>query len=241
MAFHYRTQGFVLKKTDRGESDQVLTVYTKDFGKLEILGKAIRKIKSKLRSGVDLFYFSEIEFIQGKVQKTLTDALLVDRFRNVRKDPEKLKIINRISEDIDNLIETHEKDEKIWRFLETVLEKLDSDFFPEKSRPLLYQYFVWNLLSSLGYGIDLYNCAVCQEKLSPQKLYFNAEEGGIVDCDCFLKTKKGKELSPEAVKIARLFMAGNWNILKKLSIDDSCRQSIEDITGDYLSHYKGVA
>ena len=75
MAIHYRTQGFILKKTDRGEADQILTIYTKDFGKLEILGKAIRKIKSKLRSGADLFYFSEIEFIQGKAYKTLTDIL----------------------------------------------------------------------------------------------------------------------------------------------------------------------
>ena len=76
MFLNYRTKGFIFKKEDRGEADQLFTIYTKDFGKLEILGKAIRKISSKLRSGAETFYLSEIEFIQGKTYKTLTDAIL---------------------------------------------------------------------------------------------------------------------------------------------------------------------
>ena len=99
MATHYRTQGFIVKKTDRGETDQLLTIYTKDFGKLEILGKAIRKVKSKLRGGAELFYFSEIEFIQGKTNKTLTDANLIESFPNIRKNLKKLAIAHKIAEE----------------------------------------------------------------------------------------------------------------------------------------------
>jgi len=89
MAIHYRTQGFVLRKTDLREADQAFTIYTKDFGKLKILARAIRKIKSKLRSGIELFYLSEIEFIQGKNYKTLTDATVIEKFKNVKQDLEK--------------------------------------------------------------------------------------------------------------------------------------------------------
>jgi len=67
MFVHYRTQGLILKKEDQGEADLLFTIYTKDFGKLEILGRAIRKISSKLRSGAEIFYLSEVEFIQGKI------------------------------------------------------------------------------------------------------------------------------------------------------------------------------
>ena len=84
MFIHYRTQGFILKKIDRGEVDRIFTIYTKDFGKLELLAKAERKIQSKLRGGLELFYLSEIEFIQGKAHKTLTDAILIDNFKNLR-------------------------------------------------------------------------------------------------------------------------------------------------------------
>lgn len=39
MFVHYRTQGIFLKKQDRGQADELFIIYTKDFGKLEILGK----------------------------------------------------------------------------------------------------------------------------------------------------------------------------------------------------------
>ncbi|MBI2041661.1 MAG: recombination protein O N-terminal domain-containing protein, partial [Candidatus Nealsonbacteria bacterium] len=86
MAVHYRTEGIFLKKSDRAESDELFFVYTKDFGGLKVLGKAIRKITSKLKGGAQPFYLSEIEFIQGKTYKTLTDAVLIESFQNIRKD-----------------------------------------------------------------------------------------------------------------------------------------------------------
>ena len=110
MFIHYRSQGFILKKENLSESDQLFTIYTEDFGKLEILGKAIRKIKSKLRSGADIFYLSDIEFIQGKTHKTLTDAIVIEKFENLRKHLKRLQIAYKIAEVFDELVKGQEKD-----------------------------------------------------------------------------------------------------------------------------------
>ncbi len=126
MFVHYRTQGFILKKIDRGETDQLFTIYTEDFGKLEILGKAIRKTSSKLRSGAEIFYLSEIEFIQGKTHKTLTDAILIDKFKNLRKSLKRLATAYKISEVLDAMLKGQESDEKIWGLLSEVFEKLNN-------------------------------------------------------------------------------------------------------------------
>ncbi len=126
MFVHHRTSGFILKKVDRRETDQLLTIYTKDFGKLEILAKAVRKIFSKLKSGAEIFYLSEIEFIQGKTRKTLTDAILIEKFENLRKDLKRIKIAYKISEFLDNLISGQEPDEKIWRLLLETFNKLNT-------------------------------------------------------------------------------------------------------------------
>ena len=66
---HYRTQGFILKKADRGEADRIFTIYTKDFGKLEILAKAERKIKSKLKGGLGLFIYQKLSLFKEKLIK----------------------------------------------------------------------------------------------------------------------------------------------------------------------------
>lgn len=164
MAVHHRTQGFFIKKTDRGESHQLFTVYTRDFGKLKVLGKAIRKIKSKLRGGAELFYLSELEFIQGKNHKTLTDAILINKFPGIRRDPERLKIVYDIYEALDNLITKEEKDGQIWNLLEETLEKLNSS----KKTETIYYYFFWNLAAGLGYEPQFQNCLL---------------DGRQIDCD----------------------------------------------------------
>ena len=118
MAVHYRTQGFILKQDNLKEADQLFIIYTKDFGKLKILGRAIRKIKAKLRGNSQLFSLLELEFIQSKSYKTLTDAIVIDKFSEIHKDLEKLKITYQIGEVLDNLIKGEEADEKIWKLFE---------------------------------------------------------------------------------------------------------------------------
>lgn len=258
MAVHYRTKGFVLKKEDLREADQVFTIFTKDFGKLRILGKAIRKIKSKLRAGIELFYLSEIEFIQGKTYKTLTDAIAIEKFKDIRQDLEKLKIANQIAGVADSLIKGEEKDEAIWDLLSEVFPKLNKEAttvgakLPAGSlaptemveqkcislaptgEGLLYYYFLWNLLSILGYQIDLYHCPKCQRSLAPGKLYFNPEEGGIVCCE------EGQQISPDIVKILRLFLKQDWNILSRLKIEEKHKKELEEISDKELSSYEGA-
>jgi len=225
MAVHYRTQAFILEKTDLREADQVFTIYTKDFGKLKVLGKAIRKIKSKLRAGIDLFYLSEIEFIQGKNHKTLTDAITIEKFKNVKQDLEKLGIVSQIAENVGDLIKGEEKDEDIWNLLTEVFEKINS-------YSLVYHYFFWNLLSILGYQIDLYHCAICQKKLVPERFYFNSEDG-IICSECF-EGAADKEIRPETIKILRLFLKKDWNILLRLKIQDFHKKELEAISLDFL-------
>lgn len=236
MAIHYRTIGLILRKTDRGEADQVLTVYTKDFGKLDISAKAIRKITSKLRSGADLFYFSEIEFIQGKKQKTLTDAIAIEKFDNTRKDLDKLKIASQIAGTFDSLVHGQEKDEELFNLLSETFNKLNNCREPVVS--LVYHYFFWNLFFLLGYQVDLYNCVICQSKLFPSDLYFSVEDGGIVCGDCLGKAAKCGMISADVIKIIRLFIRKDWKILEKLKIEREHLDSLKLIAENCLSYYK---
>ncbi|OIP76093.1 MAG: DNA repair protein RecO [Parcubacteria group bacterium CG2_30_36_18] len=239
MFLNYWTKGFILKKEDRGEADQIFTIYTKDFGKLEILGKAIRKISSKLRSGAETFYLSEIEFIQGKTYKTLTDAILVEKFKNLRKDLKRLPIAYKISEILDNLVRGQEADEKIWYLLNETFNKLNNCQIVKLSNcQLLYYYFLWSLLSILGYKPELYNCSLCQKKLIPEKLYFNPKEGGIICQNCFKKLKSGKEVKPEIVKILRIMLEKNWITLSKLKIEKLYLKSLAEISKECYSYIR---
>jgi len=160
MAEHYRTQGIILRKQDIGEADRVFTVFTKDFGKLKLRAVSERKITSKLRGGLELFYLSEIEFIQGKAHKTITDAAMIERYPLLRSNLERMRATQRFSEIADNLIGGQERDEKIWRLLEETLSILNRSLLKGRDLRVLAYYFLWNLLASAGYAPSLEQIAL---------------------------------------------------------------------------------
>ena len=209
MTVKYKTKGFIFKKSDTGESDSFFSVFTKDFGKLYLKAKAIRKITSKLRPDVDMFCLSEIEFIQGKNSKTLTDAQLLEKFENLTQDLEKFRIANKIGEVLDNFIKGEEKDEAIFSLINGTFTKLNNytSFEPEgpqslnglnpKLYTLIYYYFLWNFLYLLGYKPEVNKCNTCHEKLTPYNVYFSNKSGGIICGSCAnVKKTEGPEGVP---------------------------------------------
>ena len=255
-----------MTKEDSGEADRVFALYTEDFGKLEVVGKAIRKITSKLRSGIELFSFTEIEFIQGKAQKTLTDAILLDSFFNVRQNPKKLALAWQISQTVDCLANKEEKDEKIWNLLFNAFQKLNSLSANGNSEVIFY-YFLWNFFSLLGYSPQLYNCALCEKKLLPETFFFMPSQGGVVCWQCFAKIKKEKELefkeigqngnhireifkkqaneiAVDTVKLIRFFLAESMEKAERLTVLDkelkNLSQAFEMYFG-FLSESCGLA
>jgi len=236
MFVHYRTLGFILKEEERGEADKVFTIFTKKFGKLKILGKAIRKIKSKLRTGSQKFYLSEVEFIQGKNYKTLTDAILLDKFPNIKKNFNKLRIISKISEVFNDLVKGEESDKKLWGLLLEVFKGLDVSPNSPHLYSLIYYYFLWNLFSILGYNPVFDQCVVCQKKLKPDILYFDSEQGGIICQSCFKRVKKGEKIEVETIKILKVLLEKKWEIFSKLKIESKHQKDLRKISEDYLSY-----
>lgn len=239
---HFRTKAIFLKKENLGEADQVFTLFTKDFGKIKVLGRAIRKIKSKLRSGAELFYYSEIEFIQGKTYKTLTDVVLINKFSELLASPEKIETILKIVNIADSLVVKSQKDDRIWRLLVATLKSLQrrrSDLRQFGGGLTSFAFFFWNLCDLLGYKPELYNCAVCRNKLLPEKLFFSAERGGVVCQPCVRKLENNEavqEISVNTIKALRILLEYPIEILEKLKIENRDQKNLSEISEFYLTY-----
>lgn len=101
------TTGIVLARVSYQEADRILTVLSPNEGKLRLMAKGVRKIKSKMAGGVELFSVSELSFIRGRGEiGTLVSSRLVKHFGTIVKDIDRtmygyefLKLINKITED----------------------------------------------------------------------------------------------------------------------------------------------
>lgn len=238
---HYRTQGLVLSKEEKGEKDQVFNLFTEEFGYLEILGKGIRKITSKLRPNMELFSFSEIEFIQGKIHKTLTDAILIEKFKNIKKDFQRLETIFKIAEIINFFSNQEEKDKKVWDLLIKTFQELDKPNLSIDQVSLIFLFFFWNFISLMGYKPELYLCSQCQKKLLPETLWFNPQQGEILCWRCLKNFSqeelKLEEIKVETIKFLRILVEGNWKFLNHFQIEKDVLQNLEKISSSYYTFF----
>src|SRR3989344_1680954 len=228
MVTHYKTQGFVFKKEDMLEADRVFSVFTHDFGRIEIFAKAIRKIDAKLRGGIEIFSLSQIEFIQGKNRKTLTDTIFIEKPRDIFESPEKIGITQKVCDILDACIKGEEFDKKIWEAIMDFLQKLQKSPLPAHSQ-LLYPYFFWNFISILGYEPELSKCARCGQPLSPGALYFSYKEGGAICIDCHNAAKDGFTITPDIIKILRIMVKKEWDTLLRLKMVGSFQKDLEQL------------
>ena len=78
------TQAIMLKRMNYGEADRIVTVLTADNGRLSMLAKGVRKSKSKLAGGLELFCVTDINYIYGKSDlKTIISTRLKEHYRNI--------------------------------------------------------------------------------------------------------------------------------------------------------------
>ncbi len=215
MFTHHRTEGVILSSRKRRDADEIFTLYTRDFGKLDVIGKSIRKSESKLKMNMSLFSLVEIGFIEGKKYNTLTDVSLISGFKEARKDLGKLSLLYRMSEVVLSLVYEQEKDGNIFLLLRESFSKIDRVSFSKDKLKLFYCFFTFNLLYFLGYKMYIEKCAFCGDVVV-KDCYFNAKEGGVVCQDCFLKNPSGIYL--ENVELLKCFFENN---LEKTMLQDA--------------------
>ncbi len=237
MFSRYLTEGIFLKKYQRFDSDQHLIAYTKDFGKIGLTGKSIRKMKSKLKSNSELFCYSEIEFIRGRNYNILTDSSLINLFSATRKDLGKLSVAFKLANLVESFLPEEEKEEKLWDFISDSFILLNDYNLEEESSLKIqklqsfYYYFSFKFLDILGYRPEIGDCMIDKNQ---ESLIFSPREGGLI---CQICSKNVKD--PFEVKITeedKIFLkaVSDYSFKDFLSQNFSFR-FLEDVLKNYIA------
>ena len=139
-----KTEGIILKKAGLNEVDRLLTVYTKELGKVLVSAKGVRRLESKLRYSIEPISYVKLILVEGKNFLILKDTVLKNQFLKIKKDLEKTKIAKEIADLIDEAIAGEEKDENIWKLILNIFKDLNTGKIDLKE-------FQKNLIELLGY------------------------------------------------------------------------------------------
>jgi len=123
----FKTKGIILKRTNLGEADRILTIYTKDFGKIKVVGKGVRKIKSKLAGNLELFCLDDLMIAEGKSLDIICGAVTEKCFFNLRNDLKATHTAYYLADVIDKLSDENEPHQEVYNLLDNLLEEINGE------------------------------------------------------------------------------------------------------------------
>lgn len=177
----YKTVGLVLRRTDLGEADRIITFLTPDRGKLRAVARGVRRAKSRLGGHLELFSEVELMVAEGRNLDKVASARLQRHFGAMVEDYTRLAYGYLFAEILDRLLEEGTALPEPFELTRTVWSELDAG----RTGALLELFFKLRLLAALGYAPELSACAVCRRPANQDEEYFfNLGQGGIVDRAC---------------------------------------------------------
>lgn len=230
----YKTKGIIIKRSDLGEADKIITAFSDSDGKIKGKAKGIRFVLAKNAGHLELFNYSDLMMVksQGEIEKIAT-ASTIESFQNIRKDLKKTALAYYFCELVDTLTVLKEKNKKIFELLLGSLRFLDKN----GKKELFSDYFKLNLLSFLGYKPELSFCVHCRKKLEPIDNYFSSPFGGLLCPNCFFKyAKKGVKISKNGVKILRALLSYDLEIINRLKIDLKPEKEVKEVTDNFVRY-----
>lgn len=145
----YKTTGLIIKRINFSEADRILTVFTKEFGKIKVLAKGVRRITSRRGGNVELFNLTQITLHRGKNFDLLTEAQVINSFFNLRTDLNKIGLCYHLCEIIDGLCPEFQENYQIFDELIKLLNTLNQQSVI--SHWEIINYFEIFLLRELGF------------------------------------------------------------------------------------------
>ncbi|TDP94733.1 DNA replication and repair protein RecO [Halanaerobium saccharolyticum] len=182
----FETEAVVLKQFDLGESDRLITLYTRERGKLKAVARGARKGK-KSRSGLVLpFSYHNFTLYQGKSLAKINHIESIAMNSKLREDLDYMAYASVVSEYVERAGLEDEADQALFSLLALILEKMAQ---AQKSELLFYlTVFKAKLLLLLGVKPEIENCTICGEKVDLKRSTpLSVEEGGSICKNCFNK------------------------------------------------------
>lgn len=228
----YRTEAIVLKRTNFGEADRLLTLYSKEFGKISAIAKGARKPQSRKTGHVELFMRSKFFIAKGRNLDIITQAEMVDPHAPLREDLMRVSHASYAVELLNRFTVEEDPHSGIYDLSDQTLSR----YSEMDDLELVTRYYELRLLSLTGFQPRLYHCASCGEDILEQDQFFSPELGGILCPNCRHADPRAVPISASAVKVLRYLQTRNWDTVKHLHMRAETKAELERVMHKYILH-----
>ncbi|EGL82649.1 DNA repair protein recO [Caldalkalibacillus thermarum TA2.A1] len=228
-----KTEGIVIRSKDYGEANKIITLYTKNYGKLSLMARGAKKPKSRLSSISQLFTYGHYLFFRGspRTMGTLSQGERLDSFRGLRQDLAKTAYAAYVAELVDKLIDEEEQPHSLFSLLLTILKFLDEGKDPE----ILARLFELKILVMAGFKPEVDRCVVCHSVKGP--FAFSVKEGGFLCQRCHHADPQALRPKDNTLKLMRFLYHFDPSRLGEINVKPETKAELRHVMWLFMDHH----
>lgn len=231
--FHtYKLEAIVIRRRNFGEKDRILTLFSKEEGKLDVISKGCRRPGARLCSFSDIgligtFHLHKAKFLP--IVNEVNPVYLPEGAHGEYNKTQKLEFAFKV---IDKLFHESEPHQKSYKVLKRVVEDISDGNFQ-----LLFLVFLANIIEDLGLKPELSNCIICRGEISPKEKLSFSQRGGIVHQNCL--SEDCVKASSNEIKLLRLVFDAPFEKISRARITPRVFHRVYDIVKSYIKWHFG--
>jgi DNA repair protein RecO (recombination protein O) len=233
----YRTPALVLHTTPYGESDQIATLYTLEFGKVKGIAKGAKRSRKRFGNRLEIGSYVKATFFEKETSDLvrLSHCDLIRPFEGLREDIYKLAWASYFIELVDKMTAERIQNKPLFHLLVAFLTFVDKGILREE----IQRVFEMRFLSYLGYRPQLDHCTRCQKRLAGEELFFSPREGGVICSTCAPHLPGLISVSMGTIKTLLLSQTIPLPKVGRISFSPQSLKESQVILSSFLQQYLG--
>ena len=229
----YHCEALTLKHAPIGEADLLLTLFTKEMGKLRAVAKGARRSSSKLVGHLEPLTQIRISLAHGRGLDYVTQAQVIGNFGPLKDDLQAITKGFYLAELVDGFGSEAHPNQPLYELAVATLHHIGQDHDSE----LVLRFFELRLLQVSGFMPELYRCVECGQHLVPERHRFSPNLGGVLCLDCHPTDAHVRPLTLRALKVLRLLDRSPLTQVPSLQISNALARELKTLLGITVEYW----
>lgn len=231
-----KNEGLVIRTVSYGEANIILTVFTKERGKVALMTRGAKKTNSRFSAVSQLFSYGLFYFhYRHSSMSSLSQGEVLETFSHVRADIEKTAYAAYVCELLDGVTGEHEGSPSLFTLVLTVLRLLDEG----EDAEILLRMIEVKLTKTAGIKPELDRCANCGRTAG--EFSFSVKEAGFL-CDTCSKLDAHRfKLTPKQVQLIRTLYYIEPERIGKIRVKPETKTVLHHLLESYYDTYSGLS
>lgn len=227
----YKIEGIVIRSMDYGEGHKIISIYTREAGKMSVMVRGAKKLKSRFGAITQLFTYGQFVVYKGGQMGTLNAGEIIDAHQKLREDLVKGAYAAYVAEMAEKLTGELEPSPMLFEQLLAALKNIE-----EGKAPFAVAHIVeMKMLILSGYSPELDRCVSCGR--DDGEMFFSVIGGGLLCRACRARDPQAMAIGPGTLKLLRLFRQLDLRRLGQIEMKPVTQVQLKQVMRGLMDSY----